>query len=205
MTENVRGRSLSRDEDVSATSAFLFDLDGTIADTSLAHGHAYRLAFAEIGRSISEYDFEPLSGHHFSEVIQRLSGGLPHDEARALHRRKTQLFVKIAKHYIQPLPLLGVAQSIRRHLPIALVTSATNETARCVLKVISAEDLFHVMVVSEDVQRAKPAPEPYLVACNRLGMRASDCIAFEDSSSGYLSASRAGMKVVQVSKFFGKV
>ena len=204
MTIDGKARSLPRSADPLGASAFLFDLDGTIADTSLAHGHAYKLAFAEIGHSISEHDFEPLAGLHFSEVIQKLSGGMSIEIANALHSRKTQIFLEVAGKHVQPLPLLDLARSIHRHLPIALVTSATKKTARCVLQVIDAEEVFQVMVVSEDVRRFKPDPEPYLVACSRLGMRASDCVAFEDSKSGYLSASRAGMRVVQVSEPFGK-
>ena len=58
------------------------------------------------------------------------------------------------------------------------------------------ESLFRVIVAGDEVAAKKPAPDMFDVAVRRLGLRASACIAFEDSANGVLSARRAGLAVV---------
>jgi len=61
-------------------------------------------------------------------------------------------------------------------------------------------DNVRVVVTSNDVSSPKPSPEGYLLAAERLGVEPEQCIAFEDSHDGWLSATRAGMRVVIISR-----
>jgi beta-phosphoglucomutase-like phosphatase (HAD superfamily) len=59
-------------------------------------------------------------------------------------------------------------------------------------------DCFDVIVAGDDVRQGKPHPEPYLRAAELLGVKAEDCVAFEDSLTGLRSAEAAGTKAVGI-------
>lgn len=182
----------------SSCEAVLFDLDGTIADTDLAHGMAYKMAFAEIGLSISETDFQRYSGQHSAAVIRGLSGGSTTIDSSILHESKSRHFCRLAPELVRPLPLLNLAFSLQGIIPIALVTSASQQTVKIILDSLAADVSFDVLVTADDVNSYKPDPQPYVLACARLGVPPLRCLAFEDSSSGVLSAEAAGVCVVRV-------
>ena len=79
----------------------------------------------------------------------------------------------------------------------ALVTSSPRMLADTVIAAIGFE-AFDAVVCGEDVIRNKPFPDPYLLAAERLGVTASDCIAIEDSTPGLASAVAAGVTTIGV-------
>lgn len=184
-------------------AAVLFDLDGTIADTEYAHGIAYKLAFADVGILISERAFAKVAGRHHLEVIRALSGGNSLIDEAMLHQSKSSYFHDIAKLHVRPLPLLRMASTLKRTVPIGLVTSASSQTAQVILEVIGAQSLFDVVITSDLVKKHKPHPEPYLTACRALGVDPESSVAFEDSVSGYESAASAGVNAVKVGQSVG--
>lgn len=92
------------------------------------------------------------------------------------------------------------AQAFLARLPaasIALVTSATLSLAASRMDAIGVP-MPAVVVTAEDVDRGKPAPDPYLRAAERLEVAAADAIVFEDAEAGIRSGLAAGMRVVVV-------
>lgn len=83
-------------------------------------------------------------------------------------------------------------------LPLAVATSTQRERAREHLERAALLPLLDALVTRDDVVNAKPHPEPYLLAAERLGVAPEDCLALEDSHPGVRSAAAAGMKVVMV-------
>jgi len=66
------------------------------------------------------------------------------------------------------------------------------------LRSLKLEDAFDAVVSASEVERAKPAPDLYLTAAKRLGVRPAACLAVEDTGAGIASAKAAGMFAVQV-------
>jgi HAD superfamily hydrolase (TIGR01509 family) len=81
-------------------------------------------------------------------------------------------------------------------LPNALVTSAQRQIMEAAIPKIGMS--FTATVCAEDVREGKPAPEPYLLAAELLGVRPDCCVALEDSPNGVASAQAAGCLVVAV-------
>ncbi|MEY5004864.1 MAG: hypothetical protein RLZZ594_894, partial [Actinomycetota bacterium] len=79
----------------------------------------------------------------------------------------------------------------------ALVTMSMRRMAQQVADQIPFH-AFDVVVAGDDVTHGKPHPEPYLKACQLLGVSPEDCVAFEDSVTGLMSAEAAGTKAVGV-------
>ena len=93
--------------------------------------------------------------------------------------------------------------ALAAELPLAIASGARHEEIEAILTGIGLRDAFAALVGAQDADRTKPDPAPYLEAARRLearvpGLLPAECVAFEDSVPGVLSALGAGMKVVGV-------
>jgi HAD superfamily hydrolase (TIGR01509 family) len=95
-----------------------------------------------------------------------------------------------ARELLQDLSTLGV--------PMAVATSTRGDRARLKLASSGLDGYFRHVVTSSDVVHAKPAPDLYLLAADRLGIPAIECVALEDSEYGVRAAYAAGLRVIQV-------
>jgi HAD superfamily hydrolase (TIGR01509 family) len=104
--------------------------------------------------------------------------------------------------YQEELPLVaGAAEAVARlaeRWPLGLASSSNREIIDLVLDLSALDRFFRVSVSSEEVPRGKPSPDVYLEAARRLGADPARSAAVEDSRSGILSASAAGMRVVAI-------
>jgi HAD superfamily hydrolase (TIGR01509 family) len=69
------------------------------------------------------------------------------------------------------------------------------------LRILGIEDCFDTIVGSEDSPRSKPAPDPFLIAAERLGIEPSRCVVYEDAPAGLEGARAAGMKAVDITRY----
>ncbi|MDA1076685.1 MAG: HAD family phosphatase [Proteobacteria bacterium] len=83
-------------------------------------------------------------------------------------------------------------------LPLALATSTIRATAQTKLRLAGLDHFFDELVCGRETPRGKPHPDPYLLACQKLGQAAVDCWACEDSDNGTQAAIDAGLTVFQV-------
>jgi HAD superfamily hydrolase (TIGR01509 family) len=104
--------------------------------------------------------------------------------------------------YREELPLVdGATEAVARlagRWPLGLASSSNREIIDLVLELSGLNQFFEATVSSEEVQRGKPSPDVYLEAARRLGADPAGSAAVEDSRSGILSASAAGMRVVAI-------
>ena len=189
-----------------ALRAIIFDVDGTLAETEEAHRAAFNRAFAEAGKPWrwSQDDYRKLlTTTGGKERIARYideNGSTPDPELiAALHARKNAFYAElVAGGMVTARP--GVARLIdeaRRHgvaLAIATTTSASNlATLLCHVFGPEAAGWFPVIVTGEMVAMKKPDPEAYKLALLDLSLRASECVAIEDSRNGLDAARDAGI------------
>ena len=97
-------------------------------------------------------------------------------------------------------PVANFARQIALTKPVAIVTGGGPEIAYPALDATGLRDLFSVVVTPEDVPagRGKPWPDMFLLAAERLGVPANQCLVFEDAMPGVKAAKAAGMQVVMV-------
>lgn len=84
---------------------------------------------------------------------------------------------------------------------MAVVTGGYQAVCRQILDRVGILDAFETIVASEDTERHKPDPEPFLEAARRLNARPERCVVWEDSGLGIEAARRAGMAWVDVRAF----
>ena len=82
-------------------------------------------------------------------------------------------------------------------VPTGLVSSSYRVLVDAALDVVGA-DRFDVSVAGDEIARGKPDPMPYLLACERLGVKPDRCVVLEDAANGVASAEAAGCMVVAV-------
>jgi HAD superfamily hydrolase (TIGR01509 family) len=86
-------------------------------------------------------------------------------------------------------------------VPLGLASNSPRFLVDDALRTAGLADAFDAIVTSDDVEHAKPAPDIYLLACQRLGVEPSDAVALEDSPSGVAAAKAAGLTCIAVPQF----
>jgi len=180
--------------------ALIFDMDGVLADTEPLHVQAWMRTLLGIDPAAVYEQRGRLMGMSSqviaAELIREFRLAVTVEE---LLRRKRAAYRGMVEGGLAPFEGLPEEMARWRHFPIALATSSTRVEVELLLEGIGFGGVFSPIVTSDDVPAAKPAPDCYLLAAERLGRRPSDCVVIEDSENGMISALRAGARVLAVS------
>jgi len=189
--------------------SFIFDVDGTLAETEELHRTAFNQTFADAGlnwfwtRDIYRRLLNVTGGKERIAAWGREIGySLSPDEIVNLHAAKTRAYAALMaageislRPGVQRMLDLAVMRGISR--AIATTTSRANVDAlsRAIWGCESLE-IFTTIAAGDDVPCKKPAPDIYTLALSRLGIGPEHALAFEDSRNGLLSARAAGLRSV---------
>ena len=178
--------------------ALLFDLDGTLVDTESVALRVGLQAFAALGVPVDLEFLHSLVGIDLPSSAVIISSAYPLLDQDALHMAWRQGFYDATA--TEGLAVkTGVTRLLdARLLPMAVVTSSGRPEAHRKLALAGIAGAFDLVVTLDDVARAKPAPDAYLLAAERMGVSPARCLVFEDSEAGAQAAHRAGCTVVQV-------
>lgn len=173
--------------------AFLFDMDGTLVDSTEVVENEWRRLSARFDLDAEEVIAFAHGRQTLDTVVHFLGAGEEAvTAADELDARELMILDGIVA-------IAGAADLLQR-LPQdrwALVTSASRELAINRMHAAGLP-LPAVMVCAEDVAEGKPSPEGYLKAASILGYRAQDCIVFEDAAAGIRAGNASGARVIAV-------
>lgn len=184
--------------------AFIFDLDGVIVDTAKYHYLAWKKIATELGIDFTHEHNELLKG---VSRVRSLDIILGLGDVDASQEQKDQWLVQKNEEYLTYLVdmdkseiLPGVMQVLEflkaNNQPIALGSASKN--ARPILEKTGILSYFDVIVDGNDVSNAKPDPEVFLQAAQKLGISNENSIVFEDSVAGIQAANIAAMKSIGI-------
>jgi HAD superfamily hydrolase (TIGR01509 family) len=181
-------------------TAVVFDMDGLLFDTEALYQKAMLAAAAEGGHDVGAAAALTIGvPWHVSRVIFRDSCG-PGFPVDAFMTSWVQRFKVIAETELALKPgvveLLDLLDDLK--LPRAIATSSAHATVQDHLAAHGLEGRFHQIVAHGDYAASKPAPDPFRMAAERLGVEPASCLALEDSYNGVRSAASAGMMTVMV-------
>jgi beta-phosphoglucomutase len=184
--------------------AFIFDLDGVIVDTAKYHYLAWKKIASELGIDFTHEHNELLKG---VSRVRSLDIILGLGNVEASQEQKDQWLVQKNEEYLTYLVdmdqseiLPGVMKVLAflktNNQPIALGSASKN--ARPILEKTGILSYFDVIVDGNDVSKAKPDPEVFLQAAQKLGMTNENSIVFEDSVAGIQAANIAAMTSIGI-------
>jgi HAD superfamily hydrolase (TIGR01509 family) len=179
--------------------AYLFDCDGTIADSMPLHYIAWSKALGEYGCTFDEELFYSWGGKPAVEIIadlNKMQGLNMPPEALAEH--KENLYFALLPQ-LQPISeVVDIINAEYGHIPFAVVSGGRRNSVTNSLTTLGLLDKFETIVGAEDYKNSKPAPDAYLLAAARLGVAPKDCLVFEDTDMGIQAATAAGMASVKI-------
>ena len=180
--------------------AVLFDMDGLLVDTEPLWFETEADVMARLGAPWTEQDQEQLLGGSMDNTVGYLLARAtrpapPADVARWMTEGMLRRVAE-GRVMVRPGARELLAEVAAAGVPHALVTGSQRPFTEAVLA--STGFRFPVTVTGDDVTRAKPDPEPYLLAAKLLDADPEQCVALEDSPNGVASATAAGCHVVAV-------
>lgn len=181
--------------------AVIFDMDGLLLDTEAAHRETMIATAAAMGAALPEAVFLSLVGIHRDANRRTLAAHFGPDFALdAFYAESDARFEAVVA---AGMPTRPGARLILDHLvaagvPRGVATSTASPEAEQRLARAGLLHLFDTVVTRSDVANPKPAPDPYLLAAERLGARPAHCVALEDSHNGVRAAAAAGMAVIMI-------
>jgi beta-phosphoglucomutase len=181
--------------------AILFDFDGVLVDSEPVHFECWQ----EILQTFDMHlDWETYRTHgigvpdrdFMSMVCQHAGRPLEVDRLLAEYPRKKELFLsRMLERQSFPAGVLNLLPQLHDY-QLAVVTSSGQSEVEPILRDAGIHGFFHTVVYGGDVKKLKPAPDPYLLAVQKLGVQTA--LVVEDSDAGEASARAAGLDVLRV-------
>ena len=177
----------------------VFDLDGVMVDSEPVHERATAEYLDGLGATVEQELFDDMMGRRVRDLTDAIAERLDLPPERVFSDREA-IFWRLLDEGIEPMPGLHAAvdRLAGAGLPLAVASSGTRAYVDHVLERLEVRAAFDAVVSSEDVHRAKPDPEIYLLAAERLHADPGDCVAIEDTTHGIAAARGAGMRAVAV-------
>jgi HAD superfamily hydrolase (TIGR01509 family) len=182
-------------------AAILFDLDGTLIDSERENVESVVLAAARYGAVLSDEERGFVIGHSWNEIYAMIARNhaLPISMAELIALAVDEKRALVAATGYRALPgALAAVARLGARSRLAVVSGASRAEVLDALTGLGILERFAVVLGAEDYQRGKPAPDPYLLALERLGAPAAGAIAIEDATPGILAARAAGACVIGV-------
>jgi HAD superfamily hydrolase (TIGR01509 family) len=181
--------------------AFLFDLDGTLVDSSTLHERAFQeVLAAEAPEVAAVFEYRSIMGMETRAALVRLGVQTPAALTR-ISGMKRERYRELAQlGFLQEMP---GARALLEHLRargarVGVVTSASTASADLALTVAGLRTAVDFVVAAEDAAHSKPDPAPYLRGLERCGAGAGEVVAIEDAAAGVQAARAAGLTVLGV-------
>ena len=179
--------------------AYLFDCDGTIADSMPLHYLAWKKSLTEWNCEFSEELFYAWGGRPTAEIISTLN------QQRGLSMPVERVARRKEEFYFELLPELKAVPEVLEHIeaqhgriPFAVVSGSARDSVTASLEALKLLDRFEALVCAGEYLKSKPDAEAFLLAAAKLGVAPMNCLVFEDTEMGIQAATAAGMASVKV-------
>jgi HAD superfamily hydrolase (TIGR01509 family) len=182
-------------------NGYIFDCDGTLADSMVVHHRAWLAALTAHGATFDFHWelFTSRGGMTVPNTVRELNAqfGLTLDPESVTSSQRVEYERFLPT--VQPIPdVVALARRVAATRPVSVASGGERLIVRRTLELIGLGQTFPVVVTAEDVTHGKPAPDMFLLAAERMGVPPGECVVFEDSVLGLQAAKSAGMTAVLV-------
>jgi HAD superfamily hydrolase (TIGR01509 family) len=181
--------------------AVIFDLDGVLWDGEPLYHEAFNVVLRPFGHVLTAEEYTHIIGNSLEAawawVLKRFDMT---DDPESLYPLYDGAVLELMSDHIEPLPGARelVAELNRRNVPVGLASASLRNWVDATLAGLGMTGQFGATVSASEVTQAKPAPDLYLKAAEKLGVDPARCVAVEDTRTGVRSAKAASMYAVQV-------
>ncbi len=180
---------------VAGRPAALFDVDGTLVDTTYLHAAAWRRAFLSQGFDVTTARIHRMIGAASERLMRQLIGEVNGDVRAAWREEYYRAWPEI-----RPIP--GAGRLIRKlhdvGVAVVLASSSEQEDLDASRRALGCDDAIDAATSAADVDEAKPEPGVFLAACERVGAVPATAIAIGDAVWDVVAADRAGIGCIGV-------
>jgi HAD superfamily hydrolase (TIGR01509 family) len=179
----------------------LFDIDGTLVDSNVAHAKAWSAALREHGFDIPTEDVLPLIGMGGDKLLKQLTGlSEETPEGKAISDRSSEVFDDCFLTGLRALPGARdlIVELKKRGLKIGAATSAGKKDTRNLLAQADVADLFDFVATSDDANESKPSPDIVAVAIEKAELPAEQVLMVGDTPYDVECARKNGVACVAV-------
>ncbi len=182
--------------------AAIFDMDGLLIDSEPFWQNAEMIVFATVGVPLTREMCHQTVGLRIDDAVKYW-----HDRYPWQNKPLPQVADEVVEEVIRQIKEVGVlmpgvnevlAFLQSKHVRIALASSSSYRIINTVVEALNLGSFFEFVYSAEDEKLGKPHPGVYLTTAEKLGCAPVECIAFEDSVTGLISARAARIKVVAV-------
>jgi beta-phosphoglucomutase len=185
----------------------LFDLDGVIVDTLRYHYLAWKHMFERLGGTVSEHSILLHEGRNSREILpillEEAGVSIPEDEHAGFIEKKRAYYRSIVQVQQYPGAFEVIDEIRKRGYKVALVTACALKNMQHSLDT-SQQAHFDFIITGDEVPRAKPFPDPYLMAAGQIGVAPEECLVVENAPLGIETAKNAGMYCAAIETTLGK-
>ena len=184
--------------------AVVFDMDGLLLDTEILWHRAEVELFRRRGTEFSWEDKMQVIGTSFAFTADYFADrlGLPREQGPGLVEEMLGLMHEHLREQVEGRPgAVELVERLRGRTRLGLASNSPRALVDTALATARITDAFDTIVTSDDVMQPKPAPDLYLLACERLGVAPQEALALEDSASGVAAAKAAGLTCIAVPQF----
>lgn len=180
-------------------NAIIFDMDGVIVDSEPLNDSHTTQSLLDLGADLVSRPLQTRRGMNSRETWELLKAEyeLEHEVEYLVQRGRLRYM-----EFLDTLEEIPIVDGVRELLSalksakyrIGLASSANPKRIAFFLDKLGLTDMFEVTVAGDDVKKGKPAPDCYLLAAKKLGVKPQDCVVIEDATFGVRAAKAAGMK-----------
>lgn len=185
-------------------TGFIFDLDGVIVDTAKYHYLAWKKLADELGFEFTHEQNELFKGVSRKRCLEIL---LDIGQVKATQSQFDRWMIEKNEDYLAYIEHMNASEILpdvpkvlnylkEKNIPIALGSASKN--AQPILEKVNLLYYFDVIVDGNNVTKAKPDPEVFLIAAKQLGVSPENCIVFEDAVAGIQAANSAKMTSIGI-------
>jgi beta-phosphoglucomutase family hydrolase len=179
--------------------AYIFDCDGTLADTMPLHYQAWLAALKDYSCEFPEAFFYELGGVPTDKIVEILNErhgcSMPVQETATY---KDELFAQMIPQTLPIEPVVELVHQFYGVKPLAVASGGTRVIVTRTLEALGILRKFKTVVTVEDYRHGKPAPDPFIEAARQIGVAPQNCLVFEDTTAGINAAKAANMQWVLV-------
>jgi beta-phosphoglucomutase len=183
--------------------AILFDMDGVLIDAKDWHYEALNQALSLFGMEINRYDhlvtYDGLPTKKKLEMLT-IERGLPCELHGFINDMKQEFTFQLAYARCKPTfnHQYALSNLKARGYMMAACSNSIRKTMDVLFERAAIKDYFDFYISNEEVREAKPNPEMYVTAINRLGFKPNECLILEDNENGIKAAKSSGAHLLVV-------